>query len=96
MKSLLYLFIRLTLEKMYRKTWQVTALIVLYPKNLSMGPCINDVNHLGGRGDLPKGDVTPQAYLFYKSILIKVSDKGEGGVKSLKKWVTLFMDGPNK
>ena len=35
------------------------ALIVLYPKNLSMGPYINDVNHLGGRGDLPKGNVTP-------------------------------------
>ena len=61
-----------------------------------LGPSIDDVTHLGGRGDLPKGDITPQAYLSYKSILIKVSDKGEGGVKSLKKWVTSFMDGPNK
>ena len=23
-----------------------------------------------------------------------MGDKGEGGVKNLKKWVTLFMDGP--
>ena len=26
-------------------------------------PSINDVTHLGGRGNLPKGDVTPSAYL---------------------------------
>ena len=42
-------------------------------------------------GDLPKGDgVTP-----YKAYLVKwVTRAGEGGVKKLKKWVTLFMDGP--
>ena len=40
-----------------------------------------------GEGDLPKGDVTPLAYL------VKWVKKGEGGVKNLKKWVTLFMDG---
>ena len=41
-----------------------------------------------GERDLPKGDVTPSAYL------VKRGDKGEGGVKSLKKWVMSFMDGP--
>ena len=42
-----------------------------------------------GEGDLPKGNyVTPQAY-FIQSV-----DKGEGGVKNLKKWVTSFMDCP--
>ena len=52
------------------------------------GPSINDVTHLGGRGDLPKGNVTT-------SLFIKKGDKVEGGVKNIKKWVkTSFMDGP--
>ena len=29
----------------------------------TLGLSINDVTHLGGRGDLPKGDVTPKAFL---------------------------------
>ena len=29
------------------------------------------------------------------SLFSKMGDKGEGGDKSLKKWVTSFMDGPN-
>ena len=28
------------------------------------------------------------------SLFSKMCDKGDGGVKNLKKWVTLFMDGP--
>ena len=31
--------------------------------NCIKGPSINDVTHLGGRGDLPKDDVTPFSYL---------------------------------
>ena len=42
-----------------------------------------------GRVDLPKGDVTTYVNLFSKN-----GDKGEGGVKHIKKWVTSFMDGP--
>ena len=41
-----------------------------------------------GEGDLPKGDITPI------SLFSKMSDKGEGGVKNFKKWVTSFIDGP--
>ena len=37
---------------------------------------------------MPKGDVTPQAYL------VKWVTKGEGGIKNLKNWVTSFLDGP--
>ena len=40
------------------------------------GPSINDITHLGWRGDLPKGDVTPEVYLV-------MSDKGKGRVKNL-------------
>ena len=36
-----------------------------------LGPPINDVTHLWGRGDLPKGEVTPQAYL------VKIVTRGE-------------------
>ena len=32
--------------------------------------------------------------LLHKPFFSKMSNKGEGGVKNLKKWVTLFMDGP--
>ena len=38
--------------------------------------------------DLPKGDITPY------SLISKMGDKGEGGVKNLKKWETSLMDGP--
>ena len=31
--------------------------------NCIKGQSINDVTHLGGRGDLPKGDITPFSYL---------------------------------
>ena len=37
-------------------------------------------------GDLLKGDII--------SLFSEMGDKGEGGVKNLKKWVTSFMDGP--
>ena len=43
----------------------------------------------GGIRDLPKGGVTPSLSLFSK-----MGEKAEGGVKNLKKWVTIFMDGP--
>ena len=29
------------------------------------------------------------------SLFRKMGDKGEGGIKNLKTWVTSFMDGPN-
>ena len=38
--------------------------------------------------DQPKGYVTP------KSLFSKMGDKGKGGIKNLKKWVTSFMDNP--
>ena len=53
-----------------------------------MGLSINDVIHLRERG-------TCQKVTFYSiSLFSKMGDKGEGGVKNLKKSVTLFMDGP--
>ena len=51
-------------------------------------PSINDIIHLGGSEDQPKGYVTP------KSLFSKMGDKGKGGIKNLKKWVTSFMNGP--
>ena len=42
------------------------------------GPSINDVTHLWGRGDLPKGDVTP------KASLVKWVTKGREGSKISK------------
>ena len=49
------------------------------------------VTHLEGRRDLhlPKDDVIP-----YYSLFSKKGDKGETGVKNLRKWVMLFIDGP--
>ena len=41
-------------------------------------PSINDVTHLGGRGDLSKGDVTPYAYL------VKLVTRGKEGSKISK------------
>ena len=38
-----------------------------------------------GEGDLPKGDVTPYAYL------VKLVTRGRG--QKSQKWVTSFMDG---
>ena len=35
------------------------GVFLLTDGKISKGPSINDVNHLRGRGDLPKGDVTP-------------------------------------
>ena len=52
------------------------------------GASINDIIHLGGSEDQPKGYVTP------KSLFSKMGDKGKGGIKNLKKWVTSFMDNP--
>ena len=43
-----------------------------------MGSYINDVTHLGGMVDLPKGDVTPKAYL------VKWVIRGREGPKILK------------
>ena len=47
---------------------------------------------LRGEGDLPKGDITSGRYSII--LFIKMGDKGVGGVKNLKKWMTSFMDGP--
>ena len=43
---------------------------------------------LRGEGDLPKGDVTSGRYSIF--LFIKMGDKGEGGVKNLRKMVTSF------
>ena len=48
------------------------------------GRAINDVTHLGG---------SAKKWRYSISIFSKMGDKGEGGVKDLKKWVTSFMDG---
>ena len=37
-------------------------------------------------GDLLKGDII--------SLFSKMGDKGEGGAKNIKKWVTSFIDSP--
>ena len=42
-----------------------------------MGPSINDVTHIGGREDLPKGDVNPYAHL------VKWETRGKGRVKNI-------------
>ena len=42
-----------------------------------------------GKWDLSKGEVTSLAYS-------KIGDKGEGGDKDLKKWVTSFLDYPHQ
>ena len=50
---------------------------MLFQKGLS----INDVTHSGGGG-------SSKSLVYYS----KMRDKGEGGVKNLKKWMTSFMD----
>ena len=52
-----------------------------------MGPSISDVSHLGGGGSAKR-------WHYSINLISKMSDKGEGGVKNLKTWVTSFMDGP--
>ena len=52
---------------------------------MSKGSSRNDATHLGGRG------ICQKVTLLHFS---KMGDKGEGGVKNLKKWMTSFMDGP--
>ena len=50
------------------------------------GPSINDVNHLWGRGGLPKGDITSWAYL------VKWVTRGRDGSKISKNgWHNLWM-----
>ena len=44
-------------------------------------------NHLGGGG-------SAQRWYYCMSLFSKMVNKGEGGVKNLKKWVTSIMDGP--
>ena len=52
------------------------------------GPSMNNVIHLlRGKGRSAK------RWCDSISLFSKMGDKGEGGVKSLKKWVTSFMDG---
>ena len=52
-----------------------------------MGLSINNVTHLGGGGSAKR-------WRYSISLFSKMGDKGEGGVKILKKRVTSFMDGP--
>ena len=52
---------------------------------MSKGSSRNDVTHFGGRG------ICQKVALLHFS---KMGDKGERGVKNLKKWMTSFMDGP--
>ena len=47
---------------------------------------MNHVTHLGGGG-------SAKGWCYTISLFIKKGDKGEGGAKNLKKWVTSFMDG---
>ena len=42
--------------------------------------------HLGGGG-------SAKMWCYYMRLFSKMGDKGEGGVKNFKKWVTSFMDG---
>ena len=53
----------------------------------SNGPSINDVTHLGGGGSAKR-------WPYSLSLFSKMDDKGEGGVKNIKKWVTSFIDAP--
>ena len=53
----------------------------------TIGLFINDVTHLGGGG-------FADWWCYSISLFCKMGDKGEGGVKNLKKWVTSCMDGP--
>ena len=59
------------------------------PQRLTQGkePSINDVTRLGGGGSAKR-------WRYSISLFCKMGDKGEGGVKNLKKWVTSIMDGP--
>ena len=54
---------------------------------LEMGPSTNDVTHLGGGGSAKR-------WCYSISLFSKMGDKGEGGVKNIKKWVTLFLNSP--
>ena len=62
-------------------------------KMISTLPCLilhGAVRHpLRGEGDLPKGDITPYAYLVKW-----VTRRRGGGFKNLKKEVTSFVYGP--
>ena len=50
-----------------------------------MGPSISDVSHLGGGGSAKR-------WHYSINLISKMSDKGEGGVKILKKWETSFTE----
>ena len=51
---------------------------------LEMGPSINDVTHLGGGG-------SDKRWCYSISLFSKMCDKGEGGIKNLKKSVMSFI-----
>ena len=57
---------------------------VIWQDYLNMGPFINDITYLGG------GVICQMMTLLYKPNLVKWVT-GEGLVKYLKKWVTLFI-----
>ena len=52
---------------------------------LSVGLSIKDVTHLGG---------SVKRCHYFISPFSEMGDKGERGVKNLKKWATSFMDSP--
>ena len=51
-----------------------------------MRPFMNDVTHLEG------GGASAKRWRYSISLFSKMSDKGEGGVKNLKKWETSFTE----
>ena len=57
-------------------------------KTYTMGPSINEVSHL------EEGGGSAERWCYSISLFSKIGDKGEGGVKNLKKLVTSFVNGP--
>ena len=73
----------------YTNSASVTNICVNYMLCMMIqGPSINDITHLGGRG------IGQKLTYLHISLFSKMGDKGKGGVKNFKKWVTSFIDGP--
>ena len=61
--------------------------VVCYKPNYE--PSINDVTHLGEGGSAKR-------WYYSIGLFSKMGDKGEQGVKNLKKWVKSFLGVPMK
>ena len=66
----------------WTQIWTLKNSNVDFPKE----PTINDITHLGGGRSAKR-------WRYSRSLFSKIGDKGEGGVKNLKKSVMPFMDG---